>query len=95
MSGGQALRNGPERMSRRQMIKWSVASIAFLAAFALIVYASSSVWGFSVQYFLMGIIPLLIFAYVLVATRRKPGRRYDKKPPEQADADLDNWTGWR
>lgn len=29
------------------------------------------------------------FIWVLIATRKKPGRRYDKKPP--VDASQDTW----
>ena len=34
---------------------------------------------------------IVIFAFVVFATRKKPGRRYDKKPPGRGDADLDQW----
>jgi hypothetical protein len=34
-----------------------------------------------------------ILAFAIFATRKKPGRRYDKKPPGRGDAHLDQWWG--
>lgn len=42
-------------------------------------------------------IGLVIFVALIVgivwATRRRPGRRYEKRPPSRAEAEMDKWSG--
>jgi hypothetical protein len=38
-----------------------------------------------------GLVLAAVFVVVLYGTRKRPGKRYDKKPPSEADADIDNW----
>jgi hypothetical protein len=40
----------------------------------------------------MGLLLVAIFGAILFATRKKPGRRYDKQAPGRAEADKDNWS---
>ncbi|MEN8235289.1 MAG: hypothetical protein ABFR89_10255 [Actinomycetota bacterium] len=44
---------------------------------------------------LVAVTAVLVLAVVLVImwTRKKPGRRYDRKPPGQAEGGLDDWGG--
>ena len=81
-------------MSYMKLLKWATAIVVLSALTTATYFSATSPWGFSVEYFLRRLIPILVLAYVLFATRRRPGARYVKKPPTKADADLDNWTGW-
>lgn len=40
----------------------------------------------------MGLLLVAILGGILFATRKKPGRRYDKQAPGRAEADKCNWS---
>ena len=42
--------------------------------------------------FALGLAGLIaVFGIFVFATRKRPGRRYDKKAPSRADADMQTW----
>ena len=73
--------------------RWVIAVAALAGTIYLVVLSADQADPLFKADRLVAGLPLILLVVIFIAVTRKP-KPNKKKPPGQADADIDNWTGW-